>query len=100
MKLLKAEGGLGHYLADKGAFSTKDKINKDDQFWLVNLPLREEDIEFDDYDENAIKNQAHQVIYKNIVQKLVALRARRKAFIDESERLYLIEYEKYREDIK
>lgn len=98
MKLLKAEGGLGHYLADKGTYSPIDKINKDDLLRLVNWTLHEKDVEFDDYDETAIKNQAHQVIYKNVVQKLRALKARRTAFIDESERLYLTEYEKYRAD--
>jgi hypothetical protein len=55
-------------------------------------------VEFDDYDEKAIKNQAHQIIYKSIVQKLRTLRDRRKEFIDESARLFLEDYEKYRDD--
>ncbi len=99
MKLLKAEGGLGHYLTED-AYSPIDKINKEDLLRLVNWTLEKEDVEFDEYDENVIKNQAHQVIYKNVVQKLVALKARRQAFIDESERLYLVDYEKYRADAK
>jgi hypothetical protein len=48
--------------------------------------------------EYAIKNQAHQLIYKSIAQKLGALRKRRQEFIDESARLFLTEYEKYRKD--
>ena len=100
MKLLKAEGSLGHYLTDKGTYSPIEKITKDDLLRLVNWTLQEEDVEFDDYDENAIKNLAHQVIYKNVVQQLQGLRSRRKAFVDESERLYLVEYEKYRVDGK
>jgi hypothetical protein len=51
----------------------------------------------DSYDDQAIKNQAHQVIYKSIFQKLTDLRKRRQEFIDESARLFLDEYERYRE---
>ncbi|MFH1232139.1 MAG: hypothetical protein V1709_11665, partial [Planctomycetota bacterium] len=57
-----------------------------------------EDVEFDVYDENAIKNQAHQIVYKSVFEKLRSLKDRKKEFVDESERLYLKEYERYRED--
>jgi hypothetical protein len=59
------------------------------------LTLGEDAIEFDEYDENAVKNQALQVIYKSLAQKLQGLRNRRKEFVDESERLFLAEYERY-----
>jgi hypothetical protein len=65
---------------------------------LVNWTLHENAISFDEYDEKTIKNQAHQLIYKSIAQKLGALRKRRKEFVDESARLFLAEYEKYRSD--
>lgn len=98
MKLLKIEDNVGHYLANSGQYNPVDKIVKEDLLRLVNLTLQEEEVEFDEYDENAIKNQAHQIVYKSIVEKLRGLKNRKQEFIDESERLFLKEYEKYRDD--
>ena len=98
MKLLKVDDYRGHYRDDKGNYSPIDKIGKEDLLRLVNWTLDEEVVEFDDYDEKAIKNQAHQIIYKSVVQKLRTLRERRKEFIDESARQFLEDYEKYRDD--
>ena len=73
------------------------KITKEDLLRLVNLTLQE-DVEFDEYDDSIPKNQAHQIIYKSIFEKLRDLRDLKNEFVDESERLYLKEYEKYQED--
>ena len=97
MKLLKIENNHGHFFGDNGAFSPVDRITKEDLLRLVDLTLTEE-VEFDDYDSEAIKNQAHQILYKSIYEKLHGLRDRKQEFMDESERLYLQEYEKYREE--
>jgi hypothetical protein len=51
--------------------------------------------ELEPYDEEKLKNQAHQVVYKSIYSNLKALEDRRQEFIDESERLYLEDYKKY-----
>jgi len=96
MKLLKIEGNHGHFLGDDNAFNPVDRITKEDLLRLVDLTLTEE-VEFDDYDSEAIKNQAHQILYKSIYEKLRGLRDRKQEFTDESERLYLQEYDKYRE---
>ena len=96
MKLLSIENNLGLYLSETGQYNPVDKITKEDLLRLVNLTLQE-DVEFDAYDENAIKNQAHQIVYKSVFEKLRGLRDRKKEFKDESERLYLKEYERYRE---
>ncbi len=96
MKLLKIEGNHGHYLADQGEFTPIDKITKEDLLRLVDLTLAEE-VEFDEYDDEAIANQAHQILYKSIFEKLAGLKERKQEFTDESERLYLEEYEKYRD---
>ena len=97
MKLLSIENNLGLYLGETSQYKPVDKITKEDLLRLVNLTLRE-DVEFDVYDENAIKNQAHQIVYKSVFEKLRSLKDRKKEFVDESERLYLKEYERYRED--
>lgn len=96
MKLLKIDNGCGYFRLENGDYSPVDKIYKDDLLRLVNLSLSEEDVEFDTYDESIIQNHAHQVIYKSVVRKLQSLRERKQEFVDESARLYLEDYEKYK----
>lgn len=97
MKLLRVSDNVGQFLAANGDYSLIDKIGKDDLLRLVDRTLHEDEVELDPYDDQAIKNQAHQVIYKSIFLKLTDLRKRRQEFIDESARLFLDEYERYRE---
>ncbi len=97
MKLLKIKDNLGYFCNSQNMFAPIDKITKDDLLRLVNISL-EEEVEFDEYNDGVLKNQAHQIIYKSIFEKLRGLRERRQEFIDESERLYLQEYEKYRDE--
>ena len=96
MKLLKIDDSHGHFLGGDGTFTPLDRITKEDLLRLVDLTLAKE-VEFDDYDSEAIKNQAHQILYRCICEKLRGLRDRKEAFTDESERLYLKDYERYRE---
>ena len=96
MKLLKIENSCGHFRLESGDFSPVDKISKDDLLRLVNLTLSEEEVEFDAYDESMIQNHAHQVIYKSVIRKLQSLLQRKQEFVDESARLYLEDYEKYK----
>jgi hypothetical protein len=97
MKLLKIDNELGQFLDGADDFQPIDRITKEDLLRLVNFTLKEE-VEFDEYDEKKVKNQAHQIVYKSIYDKLVELRGRKQEFVDESERLYLTEYEKYKEE--
>ena len=97
MKLLKIDSNQGHFRGGDGKYKPVDKIAKEDLLQLVTWTLNEKEVEFDAYDENAIKNQAHQIVYKSVVQKLQDLRGRKQEFIDESERLFLKEHEKYRD---
>ena len=97
MKLLKIDNKLGHYLGESGDYVSIDKITKDHLLRLMNLTLAN-NVEFDEYDDEQIQNQAHQIVYKSIYEKLHGLRERRLEFIDESERLYLQDYEKYRDE--
>jgi len=96
MKLLKIENNAGYYLAENGSFAGVDEITKEDLLRLADLTLHEDEVEYDEYTDEGLKNQAHQIVYKSVFEKLKGLRDRRKEFIDESERLYLAEYERYR----
>jgi len=93
MKLLKIENHQGYYLKNE-EYLPLDKINKDDLLELVDLALKDS-VELDEYCKDDIKNQAHQIIYKSIYEKLTDLNGRKDEFKDESERLFLTEYEKY-----
>ena len=95
MKLLKTETNKGHYLKN-GNYEPIDKITKEDLLKLVELTLIE-DVEFDEYSEETIRDHAHQIIYKSIHDKLTDLAPRKQEFIDESQRLYLQDYGKYKE---
>ena len=97
MKLLKIDNKLGRFLGESGNYVSIDKITKDHLLRLVNLTLSN-NVEFDEYDDEQLQNQAHQIVYKSIYEKLDGLRERRQEFIDESERLYLQDYEKYRDE--
>ena len=98
MKLLEIKENKGYFLKADSEFEAIDKIAKEDILKLVNLTLNDE-VEFDEYDEEKIKNQAHQIIYKNIYSKLKSLEGRKQEFLDESQRLFLQDYEKYKADI-
>ena len=97
MKLLKIENDQGQFLDKAGNFQPIDRITKDDLLLLADLTIKKE-AEFDEYDEEKIKNQVHQIVYKSIYGKLQELSDRKQAFIDESERLYLADYQKYKEE--
>ena len=94
MKALKIENQQGYYLTEQGNYEAIDKIDKIVLLRLANLALGD-DFEIDKYDEEKLKNQAHQIVYKSISEKLDDLHDKRNQFRDESERLYLSEYEKY-----
>lgn len=97
MKLLRIDSNQGQFRDGNGDYKIIDKITKEDLLQLVTWTLTEKEVEFDPYDENAVKNQAHQIVYKSVIQKLQDLHDRKQEFIDESERLFLKEYEKYRD---
>lgn len=97
MKLLRIDGNQGYFRAVSGDYIPVEKISKDNLMQLVTWILSEADTEMDAYDESRIKNQAQQIIYKNVESKLRSLRERAKEFVDESQRLFLTEYEKYRD---
>lgn len=95
MKALKIESNQGYFLTEDNNYQLLDKIDKSALLILVNQAL-EDNFEIDEYSEEILKNQAHQVIYKSISDKLKDINGKRKVFRDESERLYQDEYEKYK----
>lgn len=99
MKLLKAEKKQGYFLDVQSAFCLIDKITKEDLLRLAGLVLSEDDVEFDEYDEGVIGNEAHRILYKNILEKLQDLRDRREEFLDKQSKLYQEAFEQYKSDV-
>ena len=98
MKTLKIEDGKGLYLTGSGEYLEIDKIDKDGLYHLVDLAL-ESECEVDEFSPDLIPNQAHQIIYRNIHEKITELMDRKEEFRDRSERLYLNEYERYSSEL-
>ena len=94
MKLLKIESGKGLFLVDGSIYKEIDKISKDDLISLAKRALTEGS-EFDQFEESLLPNQVHQIIYKSIYDKLIDLSKRREEFKDETDRLYLVEFNRY-----
>lgn len=97
MKYLTINNGQALYTVDSSApASIKiDRISKEDLFKLLDLCVTEENFEMDPYDEDLLHNKAHQIIYKNISQKLDDLRKQRIRFSDEKIVLYRNAINKY-----
>lgn len=95
MKALKIDNSQGYFLTEENSYEPVDKIDKTILLRLVNLALKD-GFQIDEYNEMQLKNQAHQIIYKSISEKLNDLHQKRQQFSDESENLYIEEYEKYK----
>jgi hypothetical protein len=94
MKVLKVEEGKGFFLNKENKYALIDEIGKDDLMFLVELTLRDE-ISMDEFNTETIKNQAHQIIYKSIYEKMKALNENKNSFRDESDRKYLDAIKRY-----
>jgi hypothetical protein len=96
MKLLKIEGDAACFRNAEGGFTPVSELTRDGLMMLVGWALEEDDVDLDEYNEMAIKNHSHQIIYKHVWLKLKELRGKRDQFKDQADRLFLSEYERYR----
>lgn len=96
MKLLKIEGKQGFFMGADGSYVPVDKLTKEELLRMVNLTLSE-DVEFDEFKTEEMPNQAHQIIYKSVYEKLLDLSTKKAAFVDKTKRHFLKEYEKYKD---
>lgn len=94
-----ASNNQGHFLNEHNEFRPIDQITKDDLLRLAELVLQQDEAEFDPYDDEVIKNEAHRILYKNILGKLEELRDRREEFAEQRDGLYREAYEQYQQGI-
>ena len=64
MKYFKIKNNQVYFLNQENKEIALDQITKEDLLFLINKAF-DEDFEFDKYDSDKIKNQAHNLIYKN-----------------------------------
>ncbi len=94
MRILKIEDNKGYFSIDGKEWNPIDEINKDNLLSLVDISLSK-DFEMDDFNKTKLGNQAQQVIYSNIFNKLTELKSIKNQFNDEIESLYKEAIEKY-----
>lgn len=95
MKILKIENGKGYFrTSNSDDWKTIDEIDKDGLMKLLDRFLGS-DVEMDDIDEKSLSNQAQQIIYRSISEKLSNLKENKSKFKDESDRTYLDAIQKY-----
>lgn len=99
MKCLRIKDNKGEYSLDGLEYKQIDKISKDDILRLLELSLdKDVDFEMDKYDADSFTNPAHRVIYSNIYEKFVSLKANKNYFTIEVDALYSEAYDKYKLD--
>lgn len=97
MKHLRISDGQGHYMISDEQWKSVDKLDKEDLLKLAYLAL-DEGYEMDEYSDETLKNPAHQIIYKNIYDKLLILSNNKERFKDESGQKFKNAYDKYRQN--
>jgi len=71
------------------------EMTKEDLLNLAHAAVEDEDFGTDAYDENALPNPAHRIIYQRISRQLIELHNRRAAFQEEVRNIYKDAYTKY-----
>jgi hypothetical protein len=98
MKILKIDDGKGYFLKEN-SFCEIDQITKDDILHYVDLIIGGEELEYDEYDENKLHNEAHKIIYGNLLDKIIDLKNHKDQLTDSIDQMYKTEIEKYSEQI-
>ena len=97
MKYLKIENNKGFYRLDtnKENWVELDQINKDHLLSLLKLASAGQ-FEMDEYNDELIRNPAHNIIYKNIYGKFSDFLNNKTRFQDSVEATYKTAIDKYK----
>lgn len=71
------------------------EIQGDDLIVMLEKALGEEEFEIAEYDNELIKNEAHNIIYKSIYEKIYEIRQDRENILDENLQRYSDVIDKY-----
>lgn len=100
MNYLKINKNQVWFRTDQTAESYKgiNEINKEDILKLVKLIIEDDEFEMEEYNDEKIGNTAHNIIYKNIYEKLNTLKQNRTEIIEEANSDFSAAFNKYREN--
>ena len=96
IKILKIKDGKGYYLDKIGNYVEVDKVDRDSFLYLINLVINSE-VEIETYDESLILNKVHQIIYKEISQKILTLKASKLTLLSNIDTEYADLINKYKD---
>ncbi|MFZ3421474.1 hypothetical protein [Vibrio harveyi] len=95
MQILRIEpSGCASFSTNGSDWEPIDRIGKEHLLQLLDI-CTECDVQMDEYVDANIKNPAHNIIYKNVYQKLLDFVSNKQGFLDEVEGLYRGALEKY-----
>lgn len=94
MKYLRIEASKAQYCLDGRTWTDIEQLSRDDLLSLIQHAAKD-DFEMDIYDEKKLPNQAQQIVYRNISERLAELTKNRTRFLDESEALFRDSFERY-----
>lgn len=98
MKCLKIEHGKGYFSLDEEEWTQLDTLDKSHILSIIKTCLNTS-FEMDDYNEKAINNKAHEIIYVHLYDKFIELEQQRSRFKDESESLFRDAFVKYTSNV-
>ncbi|EJG0716558.1 hypothetical protein ACIL2W_000958 [Vibrio parahaemolyticus] len=95
MQILKIDSsGCASFSTNGSDWEPIDRIGKEHLLELLDICI-EHEVQMDEYIDADIKNPAHNIIYKNVYQKLLDFISNKQGFLDEVEDLYRGALEKY-----
>ncbi len=94
MKYLKINNNKVYYVDKENNEKTLDLINKEDLLYIIEKVF-DDDFEYDIYDNDLIMNQVHNIIYKDISNKLDKLKSKKDEINEDFDELYKEAWNKY-----
>lgn len=95
MKYLKIENSKGEYY-NGTEYKPLDKLSNEDLWYLARMAVTAEDFELEAYNEDSVKNKAHQIIYQQVYSQLNNLFSRKAELKSQCESIYKEAYDKYK----
>lgn len=94
MKHLKIEDQKAYFKRGESWIAVSE-MNKEDLLNLAHAAVEEENLEMDAFEEAALPNPAHKIIYQRVSSQLNELHSRRADFLEEVRNVYKEAYNKY-----
>lgn len=98
MKYLRIDNRKGQFVKD-GNWLDITSMDKEDLMRIVRAALEDDQFEIDEFDEGALPNPAHKIIYRHMYQQLTDIHTRRNEYQEAKRNLFKDAYEQYCKDI-